>query len=116
MNNNENPIEAAPEKIPPKKDVLEIISVIERGCVETRSEFDEKGLYYLEMRSPEIKPGQFYEYTYTRKGKFPGHISSTSTVIHKVFCKDGEYMPAEDSNVADFNDETGEWTINVKKH
>ena len=57
MNNNENPIEVAPENIPTKEVVLDIISGIEPNCVETRSESDEKGLYYLEMRSPEIKPG-----------------------------------------------------------
>ena len=111
----ENKIESAPENIPTKEEVLRIISEIAPGCAEARSESDEKGLYYLEMKGPEIKPGEFYEYTYTRKGRYPGHISSSSTVIHKVFCKDGEYMPAEDSNVADFNDETGEWTINVSK-
>lgn len=107
----ENKIESAPENTPTKEEVLKIISEIAPGCVETRSESDEKGLYYLEMKSPEIRPGEFYEYTYTRKGRFPGNIQSSSTVIHKVFCKDGEYMPAEDSNVADYDDDTGTWNV-----
>ena len=107
MNMNENKIESKQEKIPTREEVLEIISHFAENPILARELFDKDGLYLLEVKIENEIPGEFTEYEYTRKGKFPNSQDSSSTSIFVTFYKDEEAISGH--NVADYDSEKGEW-------
>ena len=97
-------IEQAPERIPSKEEVLEIMYRKAEGLTIERELSDENGVYLLETRTPE-KNGEYTQYVYMRKGQFQNTNGSEATVIYSVEYMNGE--PCGGSTVA--NCAEGAW-------
>ncbi|MEK7609976.1 MAG: hypothetical protein AAB470_02560 [Patescibacteria group bacterium] len=99
--------EKGPERIPTKEEVLEVIARYIENATFVRELSDEQGLYLLEVKVQGEKTGETIQYEYIRKGKFPNHNESVSTVIHIVYYENE--IPVGGHDVANFDSETGEW-------
>jgi len=104
-----NPFEKGPERIPTKEKVMEAISRLTETSEVVRELSDEQGLYLLEAKVPGDEPGEFVQYEYIRKGRYPDGNESSATAIHIVYYE-GE-APVGGHNVADYDQETGEWKV-----
>lgn len=106
-----NPFEAGPERIPTKEEVMGIIARHAENATFVLERTDEQGIYYLEARCPGEKPGEFNEYTYTRKGAFPGakhgNQARISTITIVYYDKDG--VPVSGTQIADYNHSSQQW-------
>jgi hypothetical protein len=106
-----NPFETHTERILTKEEVVEIISNWTNGA-ETVPEFtreivDESGLRIYEVRVNGDKPGEYCEYLFQRKGGGPeGNVAKVSIVSLTFYVDD---FPVSGHNIAEFNDESGEW-------
>jgi len=104
----ENPFEKAPEMIPTKEQVLEVISHFAENFTFVRELSDELGPYLIEVKVEDKESGDFIEYLYVRKGKFPNKVGGEKTVIH-ITMYEGE-MPVSGSTAANYDESTGQWT------
>jgi hypothetical protein len=106
---NENQIEKNNEKIPTEKEVLEVISHFVENSTFVRKLSDNQGLYLLEVKIEGEKLGEFIEYQYIRKGKFPNRNESLATTIFVTYYEDE--MPISGYNIANYKSESDEWLI-----
>ena len=98
----ENFAEKAPERIPERTEVLEVISRFCENPAIVRELSDDLGLYLLEVKVLGENPGEIVQYEYRRQGVFPDHNESTETVIHKVYYENG--MPVGGEKMAVLKD------------
>ncbi len=96
------------EHIPSAEEVGEIFSQLLPGEVytETKRLEDEQGLYRLDVAIQSADGSA--EYSYTRKGSYPGAGTSADTVVNVIFY-DSDGMPISGSSVAKCNN--GNWTL-----
>ncbi len=99
-------MEASPERILTREQVLEVMNRFAEGAVFTRELSDEKGLYFYEAKK-DLEEGRFIEYQYTRRGEFPNKISSSVTVVHAIHYKND--MPFWSENLAEYDEKTRQW-------
>lgn len=104
---NEKQFEKNNEKIPTEKEILEVISRFAKDSIFVRKLSDNKGLYLLEVKIEGKKLGEFIEYLYIRKGKFPNQNEARETTIYITYYEDE--IPINGYNVADYDSATGEW-------
>jgi hypothetical protein len=104
----ENTIERSPEMIPTRTEIMDVIHHFAEHFTLISEKSDERGTYFLEVKVEGSEPGEYVQYEYTRKGRFPDGHMSTSTVIQRVFYTDDIPQPGSD-NLADYDNETGEW-------
>jgi hypothetical protein len=101
-----NPAETGPERIHTKE---EILSLIKRWCenldtVQTKE--DDEGIYELRMNGPEIAPGEFNQYIYSRKGTF-GKDQAAKTTIEVVYYLDDQ--PVGGDSLVNYNPLSDTW-------
>lgn len=98
-------LEQAPEHIPSAEEVRGLFAKLLDGkaYTETKRLEDERGLYRFDVT---VKSGSA-EYSYMRKGAYPGAGWSADTVINVIFYEEG--MPISGSSVAKC--ENGHWIL-----
>ncbi len=101
------PLETAPERIPSRQEVMDIISFFAEGGTVVRELSDEQGLYLLEVKVEGENPGETIQYEYMRKGKFPNHNQTLETTIHRVCYENG--TPVGGTEVAVYRSEATGW-------
>ena len=104
----ENFFETKSERIPTKGEIMEQISRFAEGVTVTKELSDTKGLYLLQVTIEGKNTGEIIEYEYQRKGRFQNHNERTVTGIDVTYY-DENGIPYTGSNLAEFNDATGEW-------
>ena len=107
MNPHEQ-VESAPERIPSKEEVLEVLTVLAKGekFVPVREKFDDKGLYLLEVIIKDKITVESTHYEYRRKGSYP-EGSTDGTVINVEFYEGSWSVGGH--NAADLDAKTGMW-------
>jgi hypothetical protein len=107
----ENPIEQSNERVPTKEKVVNIISDWTNDAEVvpefTREVVDERGLRIYEVRVNGEKSGEYCEYRFQRKGDDPGGDKAKTSIVLVTFYEDD--FPVSCHNIAEFNDESGEW-------
>ena len=103
-------IEKGPEKIPTKKEVIDVI--VRR--VESPEKFvtlreisDEEGITLLDLRIEGKEPGETIEYLYTRAGLLPNGKTTSQTSIEVSYYQDGNIVGGD--RVAIYNSKTEQW-------
>ena len=102
----ENKFEKSQERNPTKSEVLEVISRFTENTVLVRELSDRQGLYLLETKK-DGDEGEYAEYLYLRKGKFPNGQEAEVTTITIAHCKDG--IPFTGGTLADYDSQKNEW-------
>lgn len=95
------------ERIPSREDVLAQIQKRYEKAEVLRELADADGIYLLEVREPGEKTGEFTDYVYQRKGKFPGGNEAANTVLEKIYFVDD--IPCGGDIIAEYDSGTGEW-------
>lgn len=70
---------------------------------------DERGMYYLEAKSPETKPGYYTVYVYLRKGTFP---SGAFTPVTRLMAEEYAHGGVDSGDdIAELDPSTNEWVF-----
>ncbi|MEK7637972.1 MAG: hypothetical protein AAB375_00900 [Patescibacteria group bacterium] len=102
-----NQFEQSRERIPTREEVLDLIRRRAEGCTVLDERRDERGVYYLEAKSPETRPGEYTVYVYLRKGTYPGGSSSLTTRLMAEEYTHGDVDSGDD--IAELDPATNEW-------
>ena len=106
----ENQIEKGPERIPTKKEVMEIIARYVESpekLVTLREISDMNGLTLLDLRIEGKEQGETIEYLYTKAGTLPNGVMTRETSIEVSYYQDGKVVSGE--RVAIYNPAIGQW-------
>lgn len=102
-----NQFEQKQERIPTREEVLDLIRRRAEGCTVLVERSDERGMYYLEAKSPETKPGYYTVYVYLRKGTFP---NGSFTPITRLMAEEYTHGSVDSGDdIAELDPATNEW-------
>ena len=102
-----NQFETAPEKIPTKDEVLEVIARFAENSTFVRELSDARGIYLLETKIEGKEPGEIIQYEYMRKGRHGNNNESSETAIHRMYYQDE--MPVGGDKIAVYRPDTSSW-------
>jgi hypothetical protein len=98
--------EIGPERIHTKEEILAVLSKWCENLDTIQTKEDADGIYELRMDSPEIAPGEFNRYIYSRKGIF-GKDQAVKTTIEVVYYLNNE--PVGGDSLVNYNATADTW-------